>query len=44
MDFARAFLEAVSRFGPRATVNDALRSRVVTALAREGFPAHGHTS
>jgi anti-sigma factor (TIGR02949 family) len=43
MDFARAFLEAVGRFGPQATVNDALRNRVVAALAREGFAASGHT-
>jgi anti-sigma factor (TIGR02949 family) len=37
MDFARAFLEAVGRFGPQATVNDTLRNRVIAALAREGF-------
>ena len=37
VDFARAFIEAVGQFGPRATVSDALRNRVITALAREGF-------
>ena len=37
MDFARAFLEAVGQLGPRATVSDVLRNRVITALAREGF-------
>jgi len=37
MDFARAFLEAVGHFGPRATVSDALRNRVITALALEGL-------
>jgi anti-sigma factor RsiW len=41
MDFARAFLEAVAHFGPRATVSDALRGRVITALAREGFSPIG---
>lgn len=41
MDFARAFLEAVGQFGPRAAVSDALRNRVITALAREGFTHAG---
>jgi anti-sigma factor (TIGR02949 family) len=43
MDFARAFVEAVSAFGPRATVTDALQTRVMAALVREGFGAHGQT-
>jgi mycothiol system anti-sigma-R factor len=42
MDFARAFVDAVSRLGPRASVTDTLRTRVMAALAREGFGAHGH--
>jgi hypothetical protein len=42
MEFARAFVDAVSRLGPRASVTDTLRTRVMAALAREGFGAHGH--
>jgi len=39
-DFAQAFLEAVAMARPRtATSDDALRRRVLTALAGEGFQA-----
>lgn len=41
MDFARAFLDAVGRLGPRASATDALHGRVMAALAREGFGIHG---
>ena len=36
-EFARAFLDAVSAAAPRLDENDALRDRVVHALAAEGF-------
>ena len=41
MDFARAFLDAVGRFGPRATVSESLRVRLLAALAEEGFHTSG---
>ena len=38
-DFANAFLDAVAKARPHLTVNDSLRSRVLTALTAEGFRA-----
>ncbi len=38
-DFAQAFLDAVHAARPDASGDDALRQRVVTALANEGFAA-----
>ena len=38
-DFAQAFLDAVHQARPHATGNDALRRRVLAALASEGFAA-----
>jgi anti-sigma factor RsiW len=38
-DFAQAFLDAVHSARPAAADNDALRQRVLTALASEGFAA-----
>jgi anti-sigma factor (TIGR02949 family) len=42
-EFARAFLDAVAAAAPRLDENDALRQRVVHALAAEGFvPSAGY--
>lgn len=42
-EFARAFLDAVSHAAPQLDENEALRSRVVHALATEGFvPSAGY--
>ena len=38
-DFAQAFLDAVHGARPTSASNDALRQRVLTALAAEGFAA-----
>lgn len=38
-DFAQAFLDAVHAARPEASGNDALRRRVLAALASEGFAA-----
>lgn len=38
-DFAQAFLDAVHAARPTTASNDALRQRVLTALAAEGFAA-----
>ena len=39
--FAREFLGAVASTGPRLPIDEALRSRVVGALAAEGFSLSG---
>jgi anti-sigma factor (TIGR02949 family) len=38
-DFARAFLDAVHSVYPDARTNDAMKARVLAALAAEGFAA-----
>ena len=38
-DFAQAFLEAVHAARPESTEDEALRQRILTALAAEGFAA-----
>ena len=38
-DFAQAFLDAVHSARPTSASNDALRQRVLAALANEGFAA-----
>ena len=38
-DFAQAFLDALHAARPEAAANEALRKRVLTALANEGFAA-----
>ena len=37
IDFAREFLVAVGKVGPRAVPSEALQSRVLSALAGAGF-------
>lgn len=42
-EFARAFLDAVAAAAPRLDANEVLRTRVVHALAAEGFvPSAGN--